>query len=83
MPSEEIRAVLSAEDPEIVRRYLELHRERLEEQADEQRRTLDSLERSLTEAIRRRELDPAAVSVQPAKNSSRTGARASGAAPCV
>ena len=32
MPRAEIRAVLGAEDPEIVRRYLELHRERLEEQ---------------------------------------------------
>jgi DNA-binding transcriptional MerR regulator len=51
MPTAEIRAVVSAGDPEIVRRYLELHRERLEERVAEQRRTLASLERALTEAI--------------------------------
>jgi hypothetical protein len=44
MPTEEIRAILAAEDPEIVRRYLELHRERLEEQLTEHRRTLARLE---------------------------------------
>jgi ATP/maltotriose-dependent transcriptional regulator MalT len=48
MPSEEIRAVLAAHDPETVRRYLELHRERLEERLTEQRRTLADLERFLT-----------------------------------
>ncbi|MGH2540640.1 MAG: hypothetical protein ACRDGK_08980 [Actinomycetota bacterium] len=38
MPFDEIRAVLTADDPEIVRRYLELHQERLAERyADEQR----------------------------------------------
>lgn len=52
MPSEEIRAVLAAHDPETVRRYLELHRERLEERLAEQRRTLADLERFLTEATR-------------------------------
>jgi hypothetical protein len=51
MPREEIRAVLSADDPEIVRRYLELHRERLEERLAERQRALVALERSLTEAI--------------------------------
>jgi hypothetical protein len=51
MPTEEIRAVLSAEDPEIVHRYLELHRERLEERVAEQRRALESVEQILTRAI--------------------------------
>lgn len=55
MPPEEIRAVLTADDPEIVRRFLELHRERLEEQIEEQRRTLAWLERSLTEEILERD----------------------------
>ena len=43
MPPEEIQAVLAARDPEIVRRYLELHGERLEERLTEQRRTLARL----------------------------------------
>ena len=45
MPSEEIRAVLGAEDPEVVRRYLELHRERMEERLAEELRAVASLER--------------------------------------
>jgi hypothetical protein len=44
MPSDEFRAVLSAGDPAIVRRYLELHRERLEEWFEGQRRALESVE---------------------------------------
>jgi len=54
MPRAEIRAVLSAEDPEIVRRYLELHRERLEEQLAARRRELDTLACSLTEHLEAR-----------------------------
>jgi DNA-binding transcriptional MerR regulator len=50
MPREEIRAVLAAHEPETVRRYLDLHRERLEERLAEQRRTLADLERFLNEA---------------------------------
>jgi CRP-like cAMP-binding protein len=49
MPPEEIRAVLTADDPEIVHRFLELHRERLEEDVAERTRTLASLEQLLTE----------------------------------
>jgi DNA-binding transcriptional MerR regulator len=48
MPLREIRAVLTADDPRIVRRHLELHRERLEERLAEQRALLDSLERTLS-----------------------------------
>ena len=45
MPLDEIRAVLTTSDPEVVRRYLELHRERLEERLATQVRTLASIER--------------------------------------
>ena len=47
MPPEEIDAVLAADDPRVVRRHLELHRERLVEDLSERRRTLASLERLL------------------------------------
>jgi DNA-binding transcriptional MerR regulator len=43
MPPEEIDAILGADDPEVIRRYLELHRERLEERLAEQRRTIGRL----------------------------------------
>lgn len=48
MPAEEIREVIGVADPETVHRYLELHRERLEERLAEQCRLLIDLERSLT-----------------------------------
>jgi DNA-binding transcriptional MerR regulator len=51
MPLGEVRAVLEAADPAVVRRYLELHRERLEEQIAERRRVLDVVERMLTESL--------------------------------
>ena len=47
MPPQEIRAVLAANDPLLVRRLLELHRERLEEWLEEQRRLVASIEQSL------------------------------------
>jgi hypothetical protein len=50
MPSEEIAAMVRAHDPELVRRYLELHRERLEERLADQQRTIDLLERLLIAA---------------------------------
>ena len=50
MPPEEIRAVLVADDPRLVRRHLELHRERLVEQLEDRRRTLTALERELADA---------------------------------
>ena len=54
MPSEEIRAVLTTDDPQLVHRYLELHRERLEERLADQRRTLAALERVLAESAAQR-----------------------------
>ena len=56
MPPNEIRAVLTTGDPELVRRYLELHRERLEERLADQRRTLAALERVLAESAAQRSL---------------------------
>jgi DNA-binding transcriptional MerR regulator len=55
MPPEEIRVILEAGDPEIVRRYLELHRERLHEQLDDRLRALYVLEAFLKTAL---DLDP-------------------------
>jgi hypothetical protein len=49
MPSAEIRAVLTTDEPELVRRYLELHRERLEEWLADQRLTLAAIEWHLAE----------------------------------
>jgi hypothetical protein len=54
MPADEIGAVIAADGPEVVHRYLELHRERLEERLEEQRRGLASVERFLAAAIERR-----------------------------
>jgi hypothetical protein len=48
MPSEEIGAILSSDDPVVVRRYLELHRERLEEGLADQQYMLALLEPLLT-----------------------------------
>jgi hypothetical protein len=51
MPLGEVRAVLETADPAVVHRYLELHRERLEEQIADRRRVLDAVERMLTENL--------------------------------
>ena len=50
MPVAELQAILRSDDPVIVRRYLELHRERLEERLAEQVRTLERLEWQLDPA---------------------------------
>jgi len=50
MPVAELQAILRSDDPVIVRRYLELHRERLEERLAEQVRNLERLERQLDPA---------------------------------
>jgi hypothetical protein len=54
MPWDVISAVLGTDDREVVRRYIELHRELLEEQLDEQRSALARLERLLIDAISER-----------------------------
>jgi hypothetical protein len=51
MPPEEISAVLGADNPELVRRYMELHRERLGEGLADRLRTLAGLERFLVQAM--------------------------------
>jgi len=50
MPPEEIDAMLGTQDPEVVRRYLELHEERLEERFADQRRTIGRLLQVITPA---------------------------------
>jgi hypothetical protein len=87
MPREEIRAVLSADDAEIVRRYLELHRERLEERLAERQRVLVALEGSLIDAIlekktSRRHLSPLVAGRRPSSDAAALdGASARPAAP--
>jgi len=44
MPEDEIRWVLTANDPAVVHMILELHRERLEEELAERRKALGELE---------------------------------------
>jgi len=51
MPRDEIHAVLATDDPDLVRRYLELHRERLEERLAADLRTLRRIKRSMTTAM--------------------------------
>jgi hypothetical protein len=48
MPADEVSSVLRAGDSETIRRYLELHRERLAEQLSDQLRAIDRLEWLLT-----------------------------------
>jgi hypothetical protein len=50
MPAAELQSILRSDDPVIVRRYLELHRERLEERLAEQVRTLEWFEQQLDPA---------------------------------
>jgi len=51
MPPDEVDAVVAADQPVIVHRYMELHRERLEERLADQVRTLERVKRILTPAI--------------------------------
>ena len=69
MPLDEVRAVLEAADPAIVHRYLELHRERLEEQTAERRRVLDAVERMLTESLVANDLAKTSPRREPAQPS--------------
>jgi hypothetical protein len=54
MPPDEIRAVLTTADGELIHRHLELHLERLEERLLAQQGSLVAIERILTEAAARR-----------------------------
>jgi hypothetical protein len=54
MPPAEVHKVLMTEDPEIIRRHMELHRERLEERLEDQRLIVGRIEALLVDAIRRR-----------------------------
>lgn len=47
MPEDEIRWVLTADDPAVVHMIMELHRERLEEELAERRKRLRELELGL------------------------------------
>jgi hypothetical protein len=49
MPEDEIRWVLTSVDPALVHMILELHRERLEEELAERRKSLGELEAWLTD----------------------------------
>lgn len=51
MPWTEIGSILGSDGPELVRRTLELHRERLEERLAEQRAELDRIEPLLLGAL--------------------------------
>ena len=51
MPWAEIGSILGSDDPALVRRTLELHRERLEEHLAEQRAELDRIQPLILEAL--------------------------------
>ena len=48
LPGPEIDEILRTDDPRLIHRYLELHRERLEERLAEQRAVLGEIEALLT-----------------------------------
>jgi hypothetical protein len=52
MPRDEVRSVLAARDPRIVRRHLEFHRERLMERALDDRGAVDRVEAALVSRLR-------------------------------
>lgn len=54
MPEAEVRSLLSATDPAVVRRYLELHVERLQERLQEERDLVAAWTPVLVEAADRR-----------------------------
>jgi hypothetical protein len=56
MPPDEIRWILTADDPAVVHMILELHRERLEEELADRRKALGELEARLMIGVRRRDL---------------------------
>jgi hypothetical protein len=56
MPSYEFRSMLRADDFETVRRYLELHRERLGEQLTDHLRAVDRVERVVARRLEHRQV---------------------------
>jgi hypothetical protein len=54
MPPEEIQEVLTTDDARVVRRHMELHRERLVEELFDRHVALASLERVLSDAANKR-----------------------------
>jgi hypothetical protein len=54
MPTMDIGRVLMTEDAEIIRRHMELHRERLEERLADERAITERIEMLLVDAIGRR-----------------------------
>ena len=52
MPEDEVLSLLEARDLRIVRRHLELHRERLIERSVEERREVDRVEEALVSRLR-------------------------------
>jgi hypothetical protein len=55
MPPDDLRMVVTSDDPELIRRHLELHRERLEERLRTQRRRVDAIEQILSGEARSRQ----------------------------
>jgi hypothetical protein len=51
MPPEQVHAVLARRDPVLARRVFELHRERLGERLEEQRRLVERIERGLGRGV--------------------------------
>ncbi len=66
MPAAERHAVIDSDDPRTIQRYLDLHRERLEEWLMDQRAVLECIEVLLTETIRTRSPQTATTSVDEA-----------------
>jgi hypothetical protein len=66
MPALERHAVFGTDDPRTIRRYLDLHRERLEERLMRQHAVLECIEVLLTETIRTRSPETATGSVDEA-----------------
>ena len=70
MPIGEVFELLRADDPTTIRRHLELHRERLFERLEEQRRAVDHVERLLIGGARpprRAQEATAAASARPSR----------------
>jgi hypothetical protein len=66
MPVPECHAVFGTDDPRTLRRYMDLHRERLEERLMDQRAVLECIEVLLTETIRTRSTHTATRSIDEA-----------------